>query len=222
MEEKKNIDLLAEIEESEIGFDDRNNNEDINILDMDQEEYSPKYAKPDADAGEAGPEAERANTSYGAGSEDESTDDLEAESDGDEKSGRFSFKKPDIKLPKAPKMSGMNKPNISEMKKPEGSFVLKVALVIVLIAFLAIVYSKSSAKSVSMSDMNKAFTSKGKITSEMKKQSTRQLMQFIGLDASKYKGFIYYKSPDAMDTTELLVIRTYSRDDLAAVEDQVE
>lgn len=114
------------------------------------------------------------------------------------------------------------KPKKKEIKAPEGSMVLKIVLVVVIIAFLAAVYHSNTAKDVSMGTISNALSSKASINKEMKKQTNRQVMQFMNIDASQYAGVLYYKSEDAMNATELLIVKVNKRSELDDVQDEVE
>ena len=83
--------------------------------------------------------------------------------------------------------------------------ILKCVLLVVLFAFLAIVYSRENAKDVSM-----------------QKQKPRDLVQFIGLDANNYEAVLYYKSKEALSVDEVLVIKVKNKSDVKAVKDAVE
>ncbi|SFO05304.1 protein of unknown function [Eubacterium pyruvativorans] len=116
---------------------------------------------------------------------------------------------------------------MNETKKNEilaritDSRVTKIILILLLIGFLAAVYHMNSAKDVSVSRIDDALRSETKIKS-MQKCSSRQLMQFMGLNASHYDGFLYYRSREALGVDEVLVVKARQKSDLSAVEDAVE
>ncbi|MGN0709650.1 MAG: DUF4358 domain-containing protein [Anaerovoracaceae bacterium] len=116
--------------------------------------------------------------------------------------------------------------NIKEKSRnitaPEGSLVLKIVLVVIIIAFLAAVYHSNTSKNVSMGTISKHLESEAHITKEMKKQTDRQLMQFMNIDASQYAGVLYYKSEDAMNATELVIVKVSNKSDLDGVQDEME
>ena len=76
--------------------------------------------------------------------------------------------------------------------------ILKCALLVVLFAFLAIVYSRENAKDVSMDKIEAQLIKKTNIE-KLQKQKPRDLVQFIGLDANNYEAVLYYKSKDAVE-----------------------
>ena len=116
---------------------------------------------------------------------------------------------------------------MNETKKNEilaritDSRVTKIILILLLIGFLAAVYHMNSARDVSVSRIDDALRSETKIKS-MQKCSSRQLMQFMGLNASHYDGFLYYRSREALGVDEVLVVKARQKSDLSAVEDAVE
>ena len=101
------------------------------------------------------------------------------------------------------------------------SFVAKVILTAVLIFFLAAVCSLQDARDVPLSEIDKALRNETKIE-QMEECSERQLMQFIGIDASDYDSFIYYKSKKALGVDELLIVKANDKSDLDSVQDAVE
>ena len=90
--------------------------------------------------------------------------------------------------------------------------ILKCALLVVLFAFLAIVYSRENAKDVSMD----------KIEAQLIKKTNIEKLQFIGLDANNYEAVLYYKSKEALSVDEVLVIKVKNKSDVKAVKDAVE
>jgi hypothetical protein len=99
--------------------------------------------------------------------------------------------------------------------------ILKCALLVVLFAFLAIVYSRENAKDVSMDKIEAQLIKKTNIE-KLQKQKPRDLVQFIGLDANNYEAVLYYKSKEALSVDEVLVIKVRNKSDVKAVKDAVE
>ena len=95
--------------------------------------------------------------------------------------------------------------------------ILKCALLVVLFAFLAIVYSRENAKDVSMDKIEAQLIKKTNIE-KLQKQKPRDLVQFIGL----YEAVLYYKSKEALSVDEVLVIKVRNKSDVKAVKDAVE
>lgn len=101
------------------------------------------------------------------------------------------------------------------------SFVAKVVLVVVLLFFLATVCSLQDAKDVPLSRIDKALQAEKK-TEQMENCTERQLMQFIGIDASNYDSFIYYKSKKALGVDEILILKANPGGSLDDAQDAVE
>lgn len=99
--------------------------------------------------------------------------------------------------------------------------ITKIIMIVVLVIFLALVYSRANAKNVSMSTIDKDLKAKTNIE-KFQKCSNRQLMEFIGLDHSKYDGYLYYKSKEALGVDEVFIIKAHHNSDLDAVEDAVD
>ena len=99
--------------------------------------------------------------------------------------------------------------------------VKKTAFTLVLIVFLTAVYSHGNAKDVPLKDINELLSEQPSITS-MKQTGERELVQFMGLDASQYSEFIYYQGTEALSVDELLIIKAKHRDDLSGVKDAVD
>lgn len=107
------------------------------------------------------------------------------------------------------------------IEKEESTVIIKVLFVVFLIAFMAFVYSRASAKDVSLGKIEDTMINKTNIE-EMEKCTDRKLKQFIGLDASSLKEFFYYKSKEALGVDEVLVVKVKNRESLTAVQSAVE
>jgi len=101
------------------------------------------------------------------------------------------------------------------------SLITKVILILVLIVFLALVYSRANAKDVPMSKIDSDLRAKTDVE-KMEKCNNRQLMQFMGLDYSNFQSYVYYKSKEALGVEEVLIIKVRHRSDLASVQDAVD
>lgn len=101
------------------------------------------------------------------------------------------------------------------------TFVVKVILVAVLLFILAAFCSLQDAKDVPLSQIDKALQKETRIE-QMENCNERQLMQFIGIDASVYDSFIYYKSKKALGVEELLIVKANDKGDLDSALDAVE
>lgn len=107
------------------------------------------------------------------------------------------------------------------IKSIRRSFVIKVLMLALLILFMTTVYSFQDADDVPLSEIDKALRNETKIE-KMQECSARQLMQFIGIDASDYDSFLYYKSQKALGVDEVLIVKANTRNDLEGVQDAVD
>ena len=101
------------------------------------------------------------------------------------------------------------------------STIIKVVLTAVLIGFLVIVYGQANAKDVPMKTIDHAFRTQTQIT-RMHRCTSRELMEFMGIDASQYEGFMYYKSKNALGVAEVLVLKAHKGQVLNGAEDAAE
>ena len=90
-----------------------------------------------------------------------------------------------------------------------------------LLAFLAVVYNHENAKDVPMKQIEAQLIKKTEID-KLGKQKSRDLVQFIGLDANNYDSFLYYKSKEALSVDEVLIIKVRNKSDIKAVQDAIE
>lgn len=97
----------------------------------------------------------------------------------------------------------------------------KVIFLVILIAFLAMVYADGSAKDVPMETIEDKLIETVHID-DMAKCGNRNLMQFLNLDYEQYESYIYYKGKEALSVEELLIIKAKNKDDLSSVKDAVE
>ncbi|MGN0659591.1 MAG: DUF4358 domain-containing protein [Emergencia sp.] len=97
----------------------------------------------------------------------------------------------------------------------------KIIFILILAAFLVLVYTGQSARDVSVDAIEEQLLQETGLN-RLEKCSDRQLMQFFGLDCESYEGFIYYKSGEALGVEELLIVKAAQKDDLTAVTDAVE
>ncbi|MDD4376764.1 MAG: DUF4358 domain-containing protein [Eubacteriales bacterium] len=97
----------------------------------------------------------------------------------------------------------------------------KIIFIVILIAFLALVYANGNAKNVPMSEISKALISKTDI-SKMEKCKNKDLTQFIGINYKNYDSYIYYKGKEALSVEELLIVKANNKEDLNSVRDAVE
>lgn len=97
----------------------------------------------------------------------------------------------------------------------------KTIFVVVLAAFLTIVYADENAKNIPMAEIEDCLKTKTDITT-MEKCSNRNLMQFFHLDYEQYDEHLYYKNKEALSVEELLIVKSKDREDLATVKDAVD
>ncbi len=97
----------------------------------------------------------------------------------------------------------------------------KGIFVLILVAFLAMVYADGSSGDVPMADIEKQLLESTDM-SKMTKCDNRNLMQFFGLDYEQYNSHIYYKGTEALSVDEILIIKANSKNDLNGVKDAVE
>lgn len=97
----------------------------------------------------------------------------------------------------------------------------RIIFVLVLTAFIAMVYADGNAKDVPLKDIEHRILEETEM-SAMEKCSGRALMQFIGLDYTQYDSFFYYKGTEALSVDELLIIKGHAGQDLTGVKDAVE
>lgn len=105
--------------------------------------------------------------------------------------------------------------------KKHGSLLLKIAFIAVLAVFLVFVYSRANAKDVDLNKIEQVLIEKTDIATKMNKASDRDLMQFMGIDASKYEQVLYYRNNAALAVDEFLVVKAKSGDELGEVEEAV-
>ena len=102
-----------------------------------------------------------------------------------------------------------------------GSLLCKVLFIAVLAGFLVFVYSRASAKDVDLGKVETKLTETTDIMTLMTEASDRDLMQFIGIDASSYEQVIYYRNTTALAVEELLIVKAKDESQLSDVEDAV-
>ena len=102
-----------------------------------------------------------------------------------------------------------------------GALLCKILFIAVLAGFLVFVYSRASAKDVDLEKVETKLTETTDIMTLMTEASDRDLMQFIGLDASSYEQVIYYRNTTALAVEELLIVKAKDESQLSDVEDAV-
>lgn len=102
------------------------------------------------------------------------------------------------------------------------TLLVKAAFILILALFLVFIYNRNSATDVAKEDITNALSKNTDVEAVMSPASDRDLMQFLGLDASKYEFTIYYRNTTALAVDELLVIKAKDVSSLAAVSDAVQ
>lgn len=97
----------------------------------------------------------------------------------------------------------------------------KSIFVAVLAIFLTVVYAGENAKNIPISEIEDTLKEQTDIA-VMEKCSDRNLMQFFQLNYEQFDGYLYYKSKEALNVDELLIIKTKKPGDLAMVKDAVD
>lgn len=98
---------------------------------------------------------------------------------------------------------------------------IKIVFIVILAAFLYVVFSAANTKDIDLSEVNTALKKDTNITSIMKKMDNRDLMQFMGLNANDFSQVIYYRNTTALAVDELLIVKADDDADLDAVEEAV-
>lgn len=102
-----------------------------------------------------------------------------------------------------------------------GALLMKLVFIAILAAFLVFVYSRASAKDVNLEDVEAQLIGTTDIATLMTESSDRDLMQFMGLDATSYEQVIYYRNTTALAVEELLIVKAKDESQLSGVEDAV-
>lgn len=102
-----------------------------------------------------------------------------------------------------------------------GSLIAKALFIVVLIIFLAAVYHSADANDINLGSLEQDLLKQTDLSS-MKECSDRELKEFMGLDANKYEGVIYYKSKKALGVNELLIVKAKTRGAIDSVKDAVQ
>ncbi len=97
----------------------------------------------------------------------------------------------------------------------------KIFYTLIIVIFIASVYSGQSAKDISLPDLESQFAEQTDLNS-MKKCTDKELLKFIGLDHSTCSEYLYYKGTDALSVSELLVAEISSKSNLQAARDLVD
>lgn len=99
--------------------------------------------------------------------------------------------------------------------------ITKAVMLLMLVIFLGTVYYINDAEDVPMAKIEKALKKDSPIA-ELKKRNTRELMEYMGVDFSKYDEVLYYKSHEALNVSELMIVKVKSKSQLNDVQDAVE
>lgn len=122
---------------------------------------------------------------------------------------------------KIPKRNSRRKLAPVEIFVGNHGMLIKIAFIAILVAFLGVIFSAANVRDVNLSDVSKALKKNTDITSVMKKQNERDLMQFMGLNANDYSQVIYYRNTTALAVDELLIVKSDDEADFDTVEEAV-
>lgn len=109
----------------------------------------------------------------------------------------------------------------SVLAKAGASTIMKIVLVLMLIVFLLSVYYMNDAEDVPMQKIEKALIEKTDID-DLKHCNSRELLEYIGIDYASYESVLYYKSREALDVKEILIVKAKDKNDLPDVQDAVD
>ena len=97
----------------------------------------------------------------------------------------------------------------------------KLIFLLILVAFLGIAYRIQSSKDVPVESIEKSIAKELK-SQKLNKCVDQDLVHFIEIDPSSTKGYIYYKSPEALSINELLIVKASDRNKLNNLRDSVD
>jgi hypothetical protein len=97
----------------------------------------------------------------------------------------------------------------------------KLIFLLILVAFLGIAYRIQSSKDVPVESIEKSIAKELK-SQKLNKCVDQDLVHFIEIDPSSTKGYIYYKSPEALSVDELLIVKASDRNKLNNLRDSVD
>ncbi len=101
------------------------------------------------------------------------------------------------------------------------ALIIKAIFLVILFAFLVMVYSAGTAKNVPVNKIEKAMTS-SRYTQGMQTQTPRELARYMKLSSTDFDGFYYARSTENLAVDEVLVIKAKSRSQLNSLKDAVE
>ncbi len=99
--------------------------------------------------------------------------------------------------------------------------IVRYVLVVVLIAFIVVVYHSNASPAVSFQEVEAAYTESG-LLDGLDLQNARQLERYLGITPEMYEEAAYWKAANPMSADELLIIRAKDEQALAAIEECVE
>ena len=98
---------------------------------------------------------------------------------------------------------------------------VRLIFLLLLVLFLILVYRQVDAKDVPISTIKEELAAKTDL-SMMEECDERELKQFIGIEPSAYKEYLYYKGTEALSVDEILVIKVDDKSTLGNLVDQCE
>lgn len=123
---------------------------------------------------------------------------------------------------KIPKRKSRRKLAPVEIFVGNHGMLISIASIVILAAFLVVVFSAANARDVDLGEVETALKENTNITKVMKKMDDRDLMQFIKLDANDYDQVLYYRKTTALAVDEFLIVKSDNIDDLDAAASAVE
>ena len=98
---------------------------------------------------------------------------------------------------------------------------VRAIFILLLVLFLFLVYRQVDANDVPLSTIKSELTAKTDL-SMFEECDERALKQFIGIEPSAYKEYIYYKGTEALSVDELLILKVEDKSTLGGLMDQCE
>lgn len=96
--------------------------------------------------------------------------------------------------------------------------IIKIALVVVLILYMAILLKNDSVKDIPMEDISFQMVDAEKDIDELDVCKSKNLYRYYNLDGSAYDGYMYRKSRSPMAVEEILIVKLASEKQAGAVE----
>lgn len=115
---------------------------------------------------------------------------------------------------KIPKRRSRRKLTSVEIFVGNNGMLIKIAFIVILAAFLFVIFSAANAKDVDLDKVSTSLKKNTDITTVMKKMDDRDLMQFMTLDVNDFSQVVYYRNTTALAVDELLIVKARDNDGL--------